>query len=420
MISLLSAVFLSTAHIRGVEVIAKETFTITQEAVKLNFEGYGFKLCVPKNSLPAEVSETQLSVRVSLSGPFQMPFNCELASAVYWVSSPHKFVKCITVEIQHCAALSSGKQCSQLTFVHTKCTQKELPYIFKEKVGGVFTSHSSYGSLSLSHFSGIGIVISPPPQRSFRVEPVQPVLPASRQAINSDLGHRQQLPHSSGQAFDSQQQQQQQLPKSSRQAINSELGQRQQLPQSSGQAFDSQQQRQQQLPQSSGQTFDSQQQQQQQLPKSSGQAFDSDLGQQPQQQSLTESEALCQTQQEEEGGVLQYCAQLYITCKLVTEWKVDFVVTKDLESCLTVRDSTKLCRLYAGFYMYIYTDISMQVVQKKYISHGQPQFSFNFRFKEDFVSLKIPEKGKLGGWEITPFYDPKVSSLLYSKLLVLS
>ena len=117
---------------------------------------------------------------------------------------------------------------------------------------------------------------------------------------------------------------------------------------------------------------------------------------------------------------MQYCAQLYITCKLVTEWKVDFVVTKDLESCLTVRDSTKLCRLYAGFYMYNYADISMQVVQKKYISHGQPQFSFNFRFKEDFISLKIPEKEELGGWEITPFYDPKVSSLLYSKLLVLS
>ena len=339
--------------------IAQETFTITQEAVKLNFEGYGFKLCVPENSLPAEVSEAQLSVQVSLSGSFQMPSNCELASAVYWVSSPHKFIKPMTVEIQHCAALSSSEQCSQLTFVHTKCTQKELPYIFKEKVGGVFTPNSSYGSLSLSHFSGIGIVISPPLQRSFRIEPVQPVIPVSRQTINSELGQQ-----SSEQALDSQQRQQQSL-------------------------------------------------------ESSRQAFDSDLGQQPQQQTSTESEAACQTQQEE-GGVLQYCAQLYITCKLVTEWKVDFVVTKDLESCLTVRDSTKLCRLYVGFYMYNYADISMQVVQEKYISHGQPQFSFNFRFKEDFVSLKIPEKGELGGWEITPFYDPEVSFLLYSKLLVSS
>ena len=204
--------------------IAKETFTITQEAVKLNFEGYGFKLCVPENSLPAEVLETQLSVRVSLSGPFQMPSNCELVSAVYWVSSPHKFMKPVTVEIQHCAALSSSEQCSQLTFVHTKCTQKELPYIFKKKVGGVFTPNSSYGSLSLSHFSGIGIVISPPLQRSFRIEPVQPVIPASRQTINSELGQRQQLPQSSGQAFDSQQQRQQQLPNHQGRPLTQSLG----------------------------------------------------------------------------------------------------------------------------------------------------------------------------------------------------
>ena len=35
-----SLVFLSTAHIRGVEVIAKETFTLTQEAVKLNSDWF--------------------------------------------------------------------------------------------------------------------------------------------------------------------------------------------------------------------------------------------------------------------------------------------------------------------------------------------------------------------------------------------
>ena len=70
--------------------------------------------------------------------------------------------------------------------------------------------------------------------------------------------------------------------------------------------------------------------------------------------------------------------------------------------------------------LHVYTGISIQVVKKKYISHGQPQFSFIFCFKEDFVSLKIPEKKELGGWEITSIYDPKVSSLMYSKLLVLS
>ena len=298
--------------------IAQETFTITQEAVKLNFEGYGFKLCVPENSLPTEVSETQLSVQVSLSGPFQMPLNCELVSAVYWVSSPCKFIRPITVGIQHCAALSSDKQCSQLTFIHTKCTQKELPYIFKEKVGGVFSPHSSYGSLSLSHFSGIGVIIKPPIQRSFEVQPVQlipmqaiyvqPALPASSWAIDSELGQQQQ-----------QQQQQQQSSESS------------------GQTFCTEQQQQQQ----EQQTFGSEQLPQQ-LPESSGQAIiDLEIVQQTQHQSSSQSEAACQTEQEDQEGkvVEQYRAQLY-TCKLMTEWKVDFVVTKDLDICSTVSDWT--------------------------------------------------------------------------------
>ena len=148
--------FSFTGHLRGAEVVAKTTFTLTPEAQSFEFTGYGFKLHVPKCSLPAKVSETQLNVRVSLSGQFQLPTDCELVSAVYWVSCPHKFTKPLVAEIQHCAALSSDKQCEQLTFVRTMCTQKELPYTFTEE-GGVFSHHSSYGTLSLSHFSGVGV-----------------------------------------------------------------------------------------------------------------------------------------------------------------------------------------------------------------------------------------------------------------------
>ena len=310
-----------------------------------------------------------------------MPSNCELVSAVYWVSSPHKFVKPITVEIQHCASLSSDKQCSWLTFVHTKCTQKELPYIFKERVGGVFSPHSSYGSLSLSHFSGVGIIIRPPLQRYFRV---QPGLSASTQAISSEFGQRQQQQQSSGQAFSSEQLQ---------------LKERQQQSSESAElAIDSWQQ--------------------QQSSDSSRWALNSDLGQQLQQQPSTQSEAACQTGQGEEGGDVfeQYRAQLYIICKLVNERKVDFVVTKNLDSCSTV---SKLCRPYS-MHAFTCTGTSMQVVKKEYFSHGQSEFSFIFSFKEEFVSLKIPEKGELGGWKITPFYDPKVSCLLYGKVLISS
>ena len=67
--------------------------------------------------------------------------------------------------------------------------------------------------------------------------------------------------------------------------------------------------------------------------------------------------------------------------------------------------------------MILHAHTSMQVVKKEYFSHGQPQISFNFSFKEDFVSLQIPEKG-LGGWNITPYYETKVSSLLYGKVFV--
>ena len=52
----------------------------------------------------------------------------------------------------------------------------------------------------------------------------------------------------------------------------------------------------------------------------------------------------------------------------------------------------------------------MQVVKKEYVPHAQQQFSFIYAFKEDFIALKIPENGlELGGWMITPFYNPKVS-----------
>ena len=165
----------SAAHLRGAEVVAETTFNLTPEAQSFEFTGYGFKLHVPDGSLPAEVSETQLNVRVSLSGQFQLSTDCELISAVYWVSStsPHKFTKPLVVEIQHCAALSSDEQCEQLTFVRTMCTQKELPYTFIEE-GGVFSHHSSYGSLSLSHFSGLGVL-----RRLLKRHRVQPTPPNS-------------------------------------------------------------------------------------------------------------------------------------------------------------------------------------------------------------------------------------------------
>ena len=63
----------------------------------------------------------------------------------------------MTLEIQHCALSKDEAALSHLTFVSTKCSQRDLPYIFRELDGGVFTTHSSYGSILLSHFSGVAV-----------------------------------------------------------------------------------------------------------------------------------------------------------------------------------------------------------------------------------------------------------------------
>ena len=134
--------------------VAERDFVITNRARSYGWDEYGFRLHVPKESLDVGLTETTVNVRVSLSGYFQLPADSKLVSAVYWVFSPRRFSQPLTIEVQHCAAPS---QSSDLSFVRTKCTQKELPYQFKELEGGVFSQQSFYGSISVNHFSGLGI-----------------------------------------------------------------------------------------------------------------------------------------------------------------------------------------------------------------------------------------------------------------------
>ena len=94
------------------------------------------------------------SERVFLGMQFQFPEDSDLLSPVFWISTPCKFAEPVTLEIQHCAFQEDD---TTLSFVSAKCSQKELPYNFRPVDGGVFTTHSSYGSIQLNHFSGFGI-----------------------------------------------------------------------------------------------------------------------------------------------------------------------------------------------------------------------------------------------------------------------
>ena len=137
--------------------IGEVEFTVSTEGGPFQWKGYGLRLHVPKDSLPPGTAECRINIRVSLSGQFQLPEGSDLLSPIFWISASCKFTKPVTLEIQHCALTENEAALSNLSFVLTKCSQKELPYRFTTMGGGLFTTSSTYGSIQLSHFSGVGV-----------------------------------------------------------------------------------------------------------------------------------------------------------------------------------------------------------------------------------------------------------------------
>ena len=140
--------------IPGVEVVGEEELLVTNKTISFHWKDYGFKLHVPENALPEGTPEYVFNIKASLSGQFELPKGYELVSAVYWVTTPGRFTKPVTIEVQHCANFIEA---SQLHFVRTSCSQKSLPYKFEMIDGGSFSLGSKYGVLSTTHFSGTGI-----------------------------------------------------------------------------------------------------------------------------------------------------------------------------------------------------------------------------------------------------------------------
>ena len=56
----------------------------------------------------AAVSVECEMVTASLTGQFKLPEGHELVSAVYWVTTPGKFTKPVTIEVQHRGKFESG------------------------------------------------------------------------------------------------------------------------------------------------------------------------------------------------------------------------------------------------------------------------------------------------------------------------
>ncbi len=137
--------------------MASTRVIVTNSPQTFHWAGYGFKLTIPQGSLPAGVDQCQLDIKASVVGQYQFPDNLQLVSGVFWVHPlPFcRFQKQLRVEIQHCTKMTSS---TKLSFVRAHCSQESLPYTFKQLEGrGSFSEHSSYGCLSVNHFSSHAI-----------------------------------------------------------------------------------------------------------------------------------------------------------------------------------------------------------------------------------------------------------------------
>ena len=137
----------------------KETkITFPDQGGTFEWRGYGLRLHVPKGSFPHGMKECRIDIRASLSGQFQLPDDSDLLSPAFWITAPCVFTKPVTLEVEHCALTEDETVLSELSFVSANCSQRDLPYRFRQLAGGVFTTHSSYGSIQLTHFSGFSVI----------------------------------------------------------------------------------------------------------------------------------------------------------------------------------------------------------------------------------------------------------------------
>ena len=142
-------------YLCGVEVYEETVLEVVgDKPQKLEWPGYGFFIEVPQGALAPGVTAS-VGVKVILAGQFKLPENHQLISAIYWIHTSEVFLKEVAVNIQHCADIKSEEQCSKCKFIIAKCSQKELPYTFKEKEG-LFNPKTQYGTIKVKRFSLIG------------------------------------------------------------------------------------------------------------------------------------------------------------------------------------------------------------------------------------------------------------------------
>ena len=137
----------------GAEVLAETVLEISGDGHQsVSWSGHGFRLTVPAGAVPHGAT-ISLAVKAILSGEFDLPSDCQLMSAIYWIHPSQLFDRDVILHLEHCGVIESEAECSEYQFVAGRCSQADLPYLLKIREGGVFTPHSYEASISVKQFS---------------------------------------------------------------------------------------------------------------------------------------------------------------------------------------------------------------------------------------------------------------------------
>ena len=137
----------------GAEVLAETVLEISGGGHQsVSWSGHGFRLTVPAGAVPAGTT-VSLAVKAILNGEFDLPPDCQLMSAIYWIHASQLFDRDVILHLEHCGVIESEAECSKYQFVAGRCSQADLPYLLKIREGGVFTPHSCEASISVKQFS---------------------------------------------------------------------------------------------------------------------------------------------------------------------------------------------------------------------------------------------------------------------------
>ena len=133
----------------------------------------GIAVDVPRGAIPADhlqVNDVIVKINACISGPFELPDGCELASPIFHIEPGVKFAeKAVELSMMHFIDLEDEDDCSELTFIsapllkqngqsESESDQGEKGVIrFKTLDGGMFWPGRRMGKISLQHFCLVGI-----------------------------------------------------------------------------------------------------------------------------------------------------------------------------------------------------------------------------------------------------------------------